>query len=414
MPCFFITERTVARRCSPLGQFLPDHLRNDVVLFLTHRAILNCKVFHNLESGFLLSVMLRLEAHFHVKDDIVVTQHRPVDGMYFVAAGAVAVLCDGDLKQRLAVNDSFAEEAMLHVIDSSPYTVAAEKYCELSYLSRNTFCQLLLEFPSVFDSLHAMRARARSFASKRTSVGAVSAAADGGPEHAAALATSAGGAGGESGGGGATTTSGGAPVVARRPVRATIIARKVAKTLAESVDADDDDDDNNGKGGGGNGPGGGGGARRKVYHVRPEAPFAFFWHTSVLIYVFYNVTYVTFTVAFMEAAAITPLALAVNYIGDVILIADIVLRARYFAFWQGDVLRKKRGEIWAHFVAQNFTVCQVVAALPLEVFYPALGRSGGALGRYCGPLQRLTLFRLNKLLRIVDLNGLADHFQVSR
>ena len=89
---FIEEEKLGVDEMTVLHKYLPDHLRSDVMLFLSHRAVLGCKVFDNLESGFVLNVMLRLDRHFHMKDEIVVRQGAAVSGMYFVGRGAVQLL----------------------------------------------------------------------------------------------------------------------------------------------------------------------------------------------------------------------------------------------------------------------------------------------------------------------------------
>ena len=102
-----------------LDTYLPDHMRNDVVLFLTHRLILSCKVFRGLESGFLRSVMLRLVQNFYMKGENIIEFGQPVDGMFLVAAGQVEIYIGDEKVHELVQNQSFAEDAMLTVIDEN-------------------------------------------------------------------------------------------------------------------------------------------------------------------------------------------------------------------------------------------------------------------------------------------------------
>ena len=83
-----------------------------------------------------------------------------------VAAGQVEIYIGDEKVHELVQNQSFAEDAMLTVIDESVYTAEAALYCELWYLSRTIFCELLEDFPSVREKLPEMRKRIRQFKSK--------------------------------------------------------------------------------------------------------------------------------------------------------------------------------------------------------------------------------------------------------
>ncbi len=363
---FIEEEKLGVDEMTVLHKYLPDHLRSDVMLFLSHRAVLGCKVFDNLESGFVLNVMLRLDRHFHMKDEIVVRQGEAVSGMYFVGRGAVQLLVyDPSVstaanrlrRVRVGVNQSFCEDAMLDIIDQCPLSAIVEKYSELWYLSRNVLCSLLLEFPSVFERLPDMRARARSIARSRFS--------DTATEYLlqnAALSQTR-------------------PSVVQEETRKALEAsRKASAALT----------------------------LRERCAIAPESSFAFFWHSLMLGVVFFTVMAITFAVSFLEAVPITPVSIAVAAACDALLALDVLLRARFFAHWEGDVLRRSPRDISRHYLRTNYVTCQLIALLPLEACYP-LAR--GRLKRYVGPLQLLTLFRCNKLLRIVDLPSLADKFQ---
>ena len=75
-----------------LNKFLAENMKDDVTLYLTHRVILSCKIFRGTEAGFLRSVMLVLVQHFYTRDEEVVVQGEPADGMSFIAAASVPVL----------------------------------------------------------------------------------------------------------------------------------------------------------------------------------------------------------------------------------------------------------------------------------------------------------------------------------
>ena len=74
----------------------------------------------------------------------------------------------------------------------------------------------------------------------------------------------------------------------------------------------------------------------------------------------------TFTIAFLEAAPISLGTIAFTTVRDALLVLDVVLRARFFAHWEGDVLRHTPSEIMRHYRRTNYVACQLIAALPME------------------------------------------------
>ena len=149
-----------------LNKFLAENMKDDVTLYLTHRVILSCKIFRGTEAGFLRSVMLVLVQHFYTRDEEVVVQGEPADGMSFIAAGDVDILLDGEQVNSLSVNASFAEAAVLSVVDSFAYTARCTSYNEQWFLSRTGFRRLLPEFPLVRAKLGDMTKRVRSYKAK--------------------------------------------------------------------------------------------------------------------------------------------------------------------------------------------------------------------------------------------------------
>ena len=90
--------------------------------------------------------------------------------------------------------------------------------------------------------------------------------------------------------------------------------------------------------------------------------------------------------------------LCFDYLGDLLYLTDMVLQARFLAFWKDGDLVSDPQELWKHYTTGAHVWCHVVAAVPLDLLLLAGPVSS------LGPLQTLMLYRLPKLLRMSDLN----------
>jgi CRP-like cAMP-binding protein len=90
--------------------------------------------------------------------------------------------------------------------------------------------------------------------------------------------------------------------------------------------------------------------------------------------------------------------LCFDYLGDTMFVADMVLQARFLAFWKDGDLVSDPQELFKHYTSGSHVWCHAAAALPLDLLILAGPVSS------LGPLQTLMLYRLPKLLRLTDLN----------
>lgn len=154
-----------------LHMYLPDHLRNDVILWMTHKLVLSCKIFRGCESSFLRAVMLKMNQQYYIKTEVILTEGKPAEGMYFMANGTVTLSIKGEAVSQVSNGASFAEDALLAVVAKNRFTASCSTYCEVWHLTRNTFQELTNEFPSVQDQLGIMKKRSARYnpsANRRT------------------------------------------------------------------------------------------------------------------------------------------------------------------------------------------------------------------------------------------------------
>lgn len=324
-----------------LNKFLAENMKDDVTLYLTHRVILSCKIFRGTEAGFLRSVMLVLVQHFYTRDEEVVVQGEPADGMSFIAAGDVDILLDGEQVNSLSVNASFAEAAVLSVVDSFAYTARCTSYNEQWFLSRTGFRRLLPEFPLVRAKLGDMTKRVRSYKAKNGN-------------------------------------------------------RQTRQTTAPEAGKDSSQ---------GMAPGR---ARLPSGILHPEGWFMRVWDFALLFFVVWNMLVVPFKVCFMDGFGIEQsviVILIIDYIGDIVFFADIILCARCVAFMEGDTLIVSKRKIFRRY-KKNGMVMHIMCSIPFDVLFFADGLFPNSYLRYLSRVQFLSVFRINKLLRfgnVVDL-----------
>ena len=76
-----------------------------------------------------------------------------------------------------------------------------------------------------------------------------------------------------------------------------------------------------------------------IYH--PDGTFMRCWGFALLFFVVWNVLLVPFKVCFMDGFGIQKsvvVMLVIDYVGDLVFLADILLSARYVAYFEGDQL----------------------------------------------------------------------------
>jgi CRP-like cAMP-binding protein len=132
-----------------------------------------------------------------------------------------------------------------------------------------------------------------------------------------------------------------------------------------------------------------------AYVVRPDDTMVLSWMCLLALVTFYNFIMVPLRVAFFQDCAVTPIY-CLDYCGDVLYLADIVLRMHFLAYVDKDEVVFSRGKIQSHYLRSSRVYRDVLSVLPLDLV--ALAAPIGTLG----PAQVLSLFRINRLLRLLD------------
>ena len=140
-----------------LSGSVPSHLRQDILVHITAPMVLKSSFFKGCTSGFLRRIMLNLEQTFFSTLFMIMTTNSPATGMYFIKSGIVEMMTDKKgnliLNNRLTADDSFAEGSLLEHWEKNPFVARAGTDCELWFLSRATFNEIVNDFPEIRNHL---------------------------------------------------------------------------------------------------------------------------------------------------------------------------------------------------------------------------------------------------------------------
>ena len=144
-----------------LDDHLPLNLQQDVRICITNELVLSCELFKDCSSGFLRMLLLMLKQRLYMSDQWVIAPGRPARGMFFVKSGMVEII--GSASQaasRVGHGSSFAEWAATSDLEENLHLARAASDCELWFLGRQQFRDLLHSFPQERDFADVMERRA--------------------------------------------------------------------------------------------------------------------------------------------------------------------------------------------------------------------------------------------------------------
>ena len=158
--------------------------------------------------------------------------------------------------------------------------------------------------------------------------------------------------------------------------------------------------------------------REKLF-LRPDSTLVCVWGGLVLLSMVYNCVALPVRVAFLEGEGYSPLLntlfLSVDVIIDAMYLVDIALRAYVIGFFNRNDVVMQRKRIFANYVREqapfNLFFLHLMAAVPADMVLLAVVSSNSTTAStpligFLGLHQSVALLRLNRLLRIVDLNKL--------
>jgi hypothetical protein len=131
--------------------------------------------------------------------------------------------------------------------------------------------------------------------------------------------------------------------------------------------------------------------------VKPQSIQYNLWVILVTIVILYDLLVIPARFALMEGVEVIKVPSAVlDYLGDAILVLDILLRAFFLAYMDKQEIIMSKTKIWTYYMENRFGL-HLVASAPLDLFvlcgsFPGLSFE-----------QTLMFYRLTKLLRVVDI-----------
>ena len=149
--------------------------------------------------------------------------------------------------------------------------------------------------------------------------------------------------------------------------------------------------------------------RNATRYIHPHSLFIQGWFGVILGVTLYSMIVLPFRVAFLENYEISPAWVFFDYFGDCIFLVDFLFRANFEAFFDvNNNLVVDHKLIFQRFVKSGKVKWHVLSMMPLEVLTLPLP-SLCPLWR----LQTWSLFRLNKLLRAIEMPSLIRSVESS-
>ena len=146
---------------------------------------------------------------------------------------------------------------------------------------------------------------------------------------------------------------------------------------------------------------------RGSFYIHPDNYFIQIWFGVVLLVTLYSVISLPFRIAFMENYEISIGWIVMDYGGDTLLVADLLIRSMFLAFYNTDNhLVVNRYEIMKNYLSSGKLKWHMIALFPIEVLFfkvPAM----------CPfwKLQMWSLFRLNKMIRFLEVPNLINRVE---
>jgi len=342
-----------------LNRCIPDNIKSDMLIHITQSMVLNCGFFASCESGFIRRLMLSLEQRFFGKQYMIMTDSTPADGMYFVKKGTVEILERPDSGRAEAAAPSRGAEGI--TVGSSSTALKVKKRLEAD----DSFAEgcLLLHWES-----NPFMARAADdcelwFLSRSTFNRIVIDF----PLVRKLL----------------REREAGLNLVTSNERRAS--ANAILKAAEKA-------------------------RRKRAFFIHPDKHFFQAWAFLVLLVTLYNTLVLPLRVAFFENHVMSSTWVALDYLGDICLLADVVMRGAFLAFYDDNHLVIDRSKIFSHYRKSKLMKWHVLAFLPLEIIAVIVPTTS-----MCPlwTMQVVSLFRQNKLFRLSEIGTLLSQVETS-
>ena len=131
---------------------LPTLLKTEAELELKKNFIVGIPIFKNASVDFVTRIAIRLELVIITPGEILMRQGEGGNEMYFIISGMLDVIRDGKQIFLLKEGEFFGEMAL---VANKPRTatVKARSFCNLYRLERETFEQIISDFPEIVEQI---------------------------------------------------------------------------------------------------------------------------------------------------------------------------------------------------------------------------------------------------------------------
>jgi hypothetical protein len=139
--------------------------------------------------------------------------------------------------------------------------------------------------------------------------------------------------------------------------------------------------------------------------IHPDSVYLQLWSAIVLITTLYYVVVIPFRITFLGNHEVSRGWLCLDYICDAVSLLDILLRSFFLAILEGNNLIAEKGEIMKRFLGSRRFKFLLVSSIPMELAVLRIP----SICPYFWKLQTWSLFRINRLIRIIEV-GKLFHF----
>jgi len=148
--------------------------------------------------------------------------------------------------------------------------------------------------------------------------------------------------------------------------------------------------------------------RSGLFFIHPDSMFIQCWFGVILLVILYSVVVLPFRIAFMENHEISVGWLTSDYLGDVLFLADIIIRGCFLGYYEDNHLVTSRAKILSNYIHSAKAKWHVISFVPLEVFF-------FFFPTFCPfwKLQFWSILRLNKVLRAVEISYIFHRVESS-
>lgn len=142
--------------------------------------------------------------------------------------------------------------------------------------------------------------------------------------------------------------------------------------------------------------------------VKPNTMNYHLWQVALIFSILYNAVFIPPLIAFFHFnhSALLTLIQTLNIFSDIIYFTDILLCMLVFAFVENNNFVVLREKMCKNYITKKVFIVHVLASLPMDAFALLIMQSQNGY-QALSMLQIIGLLRVNKLLRLVDINRLV-------